>query len=109
MVSSLSSVLPTSQLFTSGYVNTETILHFFYEITNERASSYNEGKRRACCCCSFGFSAKNYYLNYFINEFHLSFYNGHSEFIFFPLKVRILLEAGALVECPSTTSEDVGI
>ena len=29
VVSSLSSVLPTSQVFTSGYVNTETILHFF--------------------------------------------------------------------------------
>ena len=25
----LSRVLPTSQVFTSGYVNTETILHFF--------------------------------------------------------------------------------
>ena len=55
------------------------------------------------------FRQKNYYLNYFINEFHLSFYNGHSEFIFFPIKVRILLEAGALVECPSANSEDVGI
>ena len=30
------SVLPTSQVFISGYVNTETILHFFYKITNER-------------------------------------------------------------------------
>ena len=38
----------TSQVFTSGYVNTETISHFFYKITNERASSCNEGKRRAC-------------------------------------------------------------
>ena len=55
------------------------------------------------------FRQKNYYLKYFINEFHLSFYNGHSEFIFFPIKVRILLEAGALVECPSANSEDVGI
>ena len=36
MVSSLSRVLPTSQVFTSGYVNMETILHFFYKITNER-------------------------------------------------------------------------
>ena len=36
VVSSLSSVLPTSQVFTSGYVNTETILNFFYKITNER-------------------------------------------------------------------------
>ena len=44
-----------------------------------------------------------------INEFHLRFYNGHSEFIFFPIKVRILLEAEALVECPSANSEDVGI
>ena len=36
VVSSLSRVLPTSQVFTSGYVNTQTILHFFYKITNER-------------------------------------------------------------------------
>ena len=28
VVSSLSRILPTSQVFTSGYVNTETILHF---------------------------------------------------------------------------------
>ena len=38
VVSSLSHVLPTSQVFTSGYVNTETILHFFYKITNERGT-----------------------------------------------------------------------
>ena len=44
VVSSLLSVLPTSQVFTSGYVNTETILHLFYKITNERASSCNKGK-----------------------------------------------------------------
>ena len=25
-------------VFTSGYVNTETILHFFYKITNERGT-----------------------------------------------------------------------
>ena len=48
VVSSSLSVLPTSQVFTSGYVNMETILHFFYKITNERASSCNEGKRHAC-------------------------------------------------------------
>ena len=38
VVSSLSSVLPTSRMFTSGYVNTETILQFFYKITNERGT-----------------------------------------------------------------------
>ena len=38
VVSSLSSVLPTSQVFTSGYVNMETILYFFYKITNERGT-----------------------------------------------------------------------
>ena len=38
VVSSLLSVLPTSLVFTSGYVNTETILHFFYKITNERGT-----------------------------------------------------------------------
>ena len=34
----LSRVLPTSRVFTSGYVNTETILHFFYKTTNERGT-----------------------------------------------------------------------
>ena len=55
VASSLSSVLPTSQVFTSGYVNTETILHFFYKITNERGTktmfTYAHKKRwpiRAC-------------------------------------------------------------
>ena len=38
VVSSLSSVLPTSRMFTSGYVNTETILQLFYKITNERGT-----------------------------------------------------------------------
>ena len=28
----LSRVLPTSRVFTSGYVNTETILHFFIKV-----------------------------------------------------------------------------
>ena len=36
VVSSLSSVFQTSQVFTSSYVNMETILHFFYKITYER-------------------------------------------------------------------------
>ena len=34
----LSCVLPTSGVFTSGYVNTETILHFSYKITNDRGT-----------------------------------------------------------------------
>ena len=38
VVSSLSNVLQTSQVFTSGYVNMETILHFFYKTTNERGT-----------------------------------------------------------------------
>ena len=37
-VTSLLSVLPTSQVFTSGYVNTETFLYFFYKIANERGT-----------------------------------------------------------------------
>ena len=41
LIISLSSVLPTSQVFTSGYVNTETILHFFYKITNERGTKHS--------------------------------------------------------------------
>ena len=64
VVSSLSSVLPTSQVFTSGYVNTETILHFFYKITNERGTktvfTYAHVKWFYCQ------SELAYYLNYFI-------------------------------------------
>ena len=64
VVSSLSSVLPTSQVFTSGYVNTETILHFFYKITNERGTknvfTYTHVK------WFYGQSEHAYYLNYFI-------------------------------------------
>ena len=64
MVSSLSSVLPTSCVFTSGYVNTETILHFFYKITNERGTktvfTYAHVK------WFYGQSERAYYLNYFI-------------------------------------------
>ena len=64
VVSSLSSVLPTSQVFTSGYVNTETILHFFYKITNERGTktvfTYSHVK------WFYGQSEHVYYLNYFM-------------------------------------------
>ena len=64
VVSSLSSVLPTSQVFTSGYVNTETILHFFFKITNERGTktvfTYAHVK------WFYGQSECAYYLNYFI-------------------------------------------
>ena len=38
VVFSLSRVLPTSQVFTPGYVNMENILHFFYKITKERGT-----------------------------------------------------------------------
>ena len=59
------SVLPTSQVFTSGYVNTETILHFLYKITNERgtktAFTYAHVK------WFYGQSECAYDLNYFIN------------------------------------------
>ena len=64
MVSSLSRVLPTSQVFTSGYVNTETNLHFFYKITNERGMktvfTYAHEK------WFYGQSERAYYLNNFI-------------------------------------------
>ena len=67
VVSSLSSVLPTSQVFTSGYVNMETILHFFYKMTNERGTktvfTYAHVK------CFYGQSEHTYYLNYFIKLF----------------------------------------
>ena len=64
VVSSLSSVLPTSQVFTSGYVNMETILHFFYKITYERGTktmfAYTHIK------WFYGQPERVYYLNYFI-------------------------------------------
>ena len=64
VVSSLSSVLPTSQVFKSDYVNTETILHFFFKITNERGTktvfTYAHVK------WFYGQSECAYYLNYFI-------------------------------------------
>ena len=51
-------------VFTSGYVNTETILHFFYKITNERGTktvfTYAHVK------WFYGQSERAYYLNYFI-------------------------------------------
>ena len=69
VVSSLSRVLPTSQVFTSGYVNTETILHFFYKITNERGTktvfTYAHVK------WFHGQSERAYYLNYFIILYHV--------------------------------------
>ena len=70
VVSSLSSVLPTSQVFTSGYVNMETTSHFFYKITNERGMkamfTYAHVK------WFYGQSEHAYYLNYFIK-----LYNAH--------------------------------
>ena len=70
VVSSLLSVPPTSQVFTSGYVNTETILHFFYKITNERGMktvfTYAHVK------WFYGQSERVSYLNYFIIFFKLS-------------------------------------
>ena len=54
------------------YVNTETILHFFYKITNERGTktmfTYAHVK------WFYGQSERAYYLNYFINlKLYLSF------------------------------------
>ena len=64
VVSSLLSALPTSQVFTSGYVNTESILHFFYKITNERGTktvfTYAHVK------WFYDQLERAYYLNYFI-------------------------------------------
>ena len=42
VLSCLSSVLRTYQEFTSGYVNVETILYFFYKITNRRKRKCSE-------------------------------------------------------------------
>ena len=50
--------------YASGYVNTETILYFFYKITNERGTktvfTYAHVK------WFYGQSERAYYLNYFI-------------------------------------------
>ena len=52
-------------LFTQPDVNTETVLHFFYKITNERGTktvfTYAHVK------WFYGQSERVYYLNYFIN------------------------------------------
>ena len=52
-------------VFTSGYVNTETILHLFYKITDERGTktvfTYAHVK------WFYGQSEHAYYSNYFIN------------------------------------------
>ena len=51
-------------MLTSSYVNLETILHFFYKITNERGTktvfTYTHVK------WFYGQSEHVYYLNYFI-------------------------------------------
>ena len=64
VISRLLSVLPTFHVFTSGYVNTETILHFFYKITNERGTktvfTYAHVK------WFYDQSEHTHYLNYFI-------------------------------------------
>ena len=66
VVSSLSRVLPTSQVFTSGKEHTETILHFFYIITNERGTktlfTYSHVK------WFYGQSERAYYLNYLLKR-----------------------------------------
>ena len=66
VISRLLSVLPTSQVFTSGYVNTETILYFFYKITNERGTktlfTYAHVK------WFYGQSEHTHYLNYFYSS-----------------------------------------
>ena len=89
VVSSLSSVLPTSQMFTSGYVNMETILRFFDKITNERWTktvfTYAHVK------WFYGQSERAYYLNYFITSIKTILYNSKMyenlfEFIFFSVK-----------------------
>ena len=59
-------------MFTSGYVNTKTILHFFYKITNERGTktmfTYAHVK------WFYGQSERMYYLNYFIITLNCYFY-----------------------------------
>ena len=76
----LSRVLPTSRVFTSGYVNTETILHFFYKVTNERGTktvfTYAHVK------WFHGQSERAYYLNYFIICYviFLAFFLGVTDF-----------------------------
>ena len=54
-------------MFTSGYVNTETMLHFFYKITNERGTK--TVFTYAHVEWFYGQSERAYYLNYFINQY----------------------------------------
>ena len=55
-------------MFTSGYVNTETILHFFYKITNERGMKTMF--THAHVKWFYGQSECAYCLNYFLNMHH---------------------------------------
>ena len=64
------------EISASGYVNTETILYFFYKITNERGTktvfTYAHVK------WFYGQSECVYYLNYFINLFPVYTPNGQT-------------------------------
>ena len=80
-------------VFTSGYVNTETILHFFYKITNERGTKTVFTYVCVLYSCNFvhfmhscvlhsckmvfihvkwfyGQSERTHYLNYFIKNYN---------------------------------------
>ena len=66
-------------VFTPGYVNTETILHFFYKITNERGTKTVFTYARVKWF--YGQSESAYYLNYFINRDY-SIEKAHKRFSF---------------------------
>ena len=51
-------------MFTSGYVNTETILHFFYKITNEKGTK--TVFTYALVKWFYGQSERAYYFSYLI-------------------------------------------
>ena len=61
----LSRVLPTSRVFTSGYVNTETILHFFNEALSHRRICLNK------LTSKFLLSYCSYSEIYLINSLHV--------------------------------------
>ena len=75
-VTSLLSVLPTSQVFTSGYVNMETFLYFFYKIANERGTktvfTYTHVKWPIRACVLFELFYK---LEYLYNLHYIKWYN----------------------------------
>ena len=63
----LSRVLPTSRVFTSGYVNTETILHFFISFHN----TINDSLSHLISSLSFSFAFLSFFVFFILFLFLL--------------------------------------